>query len=316
MLDTFINNAVEPVRWLLILVIAATLATTVLFFMSPADGGVSGTSGPGPANTPATQASVNIDRIVNRHLFGIASAVPSDTEPVQETIEETRLPLELNGVFVAEEPEYSAAIIAQRGKPGTLYNIGDSVPGNAKLVEVHAGYVILRRAGVRETLRFPELKDQFAADVADGGPADAPFPGGSTTTMCAACRPGRTGSQAGPGGIARRPAADGPPRNAREFVDQYRDKLAEDPAGALSELGVVPVATDSAQGYKLGNLADSPYLSNTGLQAGDVVLSVNGKPVGDVRQDRLQIDSIVNQGSARLEIQRGSRRFFVTASLR
>ena len=99
-------------------------------------------------------------------------------------------------------------------------------------------------------------------------------------------------------------------------VQNYRERLQQDPAGTLSSLGVAPVSTSGAQGYRLDNLAGSPYLAQTGLQAGDVVLSVNGRPVGDVQQDQLQIDNIVAQGSARLEVQRGTRRFFVTASLK
>ncbi len=71
----------------------------------------------------------------------------------------------------------------------------------------------------------------------------------------------------------------------------------------------------SAEGYRLDDLAQSPYLSQTGLQQGDVILSVNGKAVGDIRQDQQEIDNILAQGSARLEIQRGTRRFFITASL-
>jgi len=51
------------------------------------------------------------------------------------------------------------------------------------------------------------------------------------------------------------------------------------------------------------------------LQPGDVILSVNGRPVGDLSQDRLEVDNVLAQGSARIEVQRGTRRFFVTASL-
>ncbi len=96
----------------------------------------------------------------------------------------------------------------------------------------------------------------------------------------------------------------------------YRDRLQQDPTGTLSALGVAPVSTSGAQGYRVDNLAGSPYLAQTGLQAGDVVLSVNGRPVGDIQSDQAEIDNIVAQGSARLEVQRGTRRFFVTTSLK
>ena len=91
--------------------------------------------------------------------------------------------------------------------------------------------------------------------------------------------------------------------------------IDENPNEALSKLGIAPVAEGASSGYRVGGLADSPYLSQTGLQPGDVILSVNGRPVGDIRQDRMEIDNVLAQGSARLEVQRGTRRFFVTASL-
>ena len=52
------------------------------------------------------------------------------------------------------------------------------------------------------------------------------------------------------------------------------------------------------------------------LQPGDVILSVNGQAVGDIQRDRQQIEGLLQQGTARLEVQRGTRRFFVSASLR
>ncbi|MDH3643531.1 MAG: PDZ domain-containing protein, partial [Gammaproteobacteria bacterium] len=103
--------------------------------------------------------------------------------------------------------------------------------------------------------------------------------------------------------------------NARDFVANYRDMIEQDPEGALTNIGVTPVSEGQSSGYRLGNLADSPYLSQTGLQPGDVVLSVNGRPVGDISQDKMEFDNVLAQGSARLEVQRGTRRFFVTASL-
>ncbi len=118
--------------------------------------------------------------------------------------------------------------------------------------------------------------------------------------------------------------AEAPPETRRpakapaigNVVQSYRDRLQQDPAGTLNSLGVAPVSSSGAQGYRVDSLASSPYLAQTGLQAGDVVLSVNGRPVGDIQQDQAEIDNIVAQGSARLEVQRGTRRFFVTASLK
>ena len=93
------------------------------------------------------------------------------------------------------------------------------------------------------------------------------------------------------------------------------EKLASDATGTLDELGIESVDADNRGGYRVGSASQNPYLRNAGLQAGDVILSVNGRPVGDIQQDQLELENIMAQGSARIEVQRGSRRFFITASL-
>ena len=210
-------------------------------------------------------------------------------------------------VSIEEVATDSAAIVAQKGKPGILYAIGRTLPGNAELVEVHSDHIVLRRGGVQETLTFPEVASQLVADFGDQPSAGArtsasPNPGIGNFSQGSQSQPRATGSQS--------------PANAREFVSSYRERIANDPQSTLSELGIAPVAQGTSSGYRLGNLADSPYLSQTGLQPGDVVLSVNGRPVGDIASDKMEIDNVLAQGSARLEVQRGTRRFFVTASLR
>lgn len=284
------GKLVEPSRWIVIGGIAFTLANAVLFFIAPPDEGLD--AGAKPAvKTPDRRPEVSISAIVSRNLFGNAAntAMPDTGLPAVET----RLPLELLGVFVADEDEASAAIIAQKGKAGLLYVVGEKVPGNADLIEVHADHIVLRRAGSRETLRFPQAT----------GSRMVAEPNASTRSLAAP-----------PNAIQDAEAA---PTTPRDFVSSYREQIDEDPEGALQGIGISPVSEGSAEGYRLDNAAaSSPYLSQTGLQPGDVVLSVNGQPVGDIQQDRLQIDNILAEGSARIEVQRGTRRFFVTASLK
>jgi S1-C subfamily serine protease len=101
----------------------------------------------------------------------------------------------------------------------------------------------------------------------------------------------------------------------RETVEHYRARLDSDPEGTLNELGVAPVADDSAAGYRLGALAEHPAVRQAGLQSGDVILSVNGSPIGNVDQDRQQVERLIAEGTVRLEVQRGNRRMFITTSL-
>jgi general secretion pathway protein C len=306
------QRLVEPAKLLIIVGIAYTAASTGWYFVSPPTPSPLGEVRAGPARE---RPSVALDQLLAANLFGVADATQTNA-PATFDAPATQLRLTLEGVFHAGVPELSAAIIAEQGRPGELFHVVQKLPGGVELVEVHADRVILRRGGLFETLRFPEESGLLAA----GGGFDA--------TSLPAMEPQVEQYVEEP--VYEEPMIDAPVESSedapmlmrndadtvRDTLEQYRSRLESDPAGTLSELGVTAVSGDSAGGYQLGNLANSPYLAQTGLQPGDVVLSVNGRPVGNIQQDRLEIANIMAQGSARLEVQRGERRFFVTASIK
>lgn len=289
-----------PARWLMVAAIAYTLAQSVLYFVSPPAPPQQGRTGPQP--TAQTRPAIDLNAILASNLFGTAEAGDRAVEAAPAVA--TRLPLELLGVFVADDAGNSAAIISQRGRQGILYTIGQDVPGNATLVDVASDHVVLRRAGVRETLHFPSPAEAIAAR--SRLPAE-PLDAGSESAE------GYVEPDSYDDDYKVTDSAD--TAGVGEVVNEYRQRLEEDPSGTMEELGVSAVSEGAAEGYRIGDLAQSPYLSQTGLQPGDVILSVNGRPVGDLDQDRLELANVLAEGSARLEVQRGTRRFFVTASL-
>lgn len=297
MLDTLLSKGVEPAKWLIVAGIAYTLATTIwAFFDTPVDTAVTAVA---KQQATPSRPVADVSWIVNRHLFGEVGAEPPPQSQDNEPAQQTRLPLELQSVVVDEDtPERSSAIVAQRGKSGLRYRVGQNLPGNAKLEEVMNDRIILRRAGVRETLMFPKAKGRYAV------PEDELAPPQAVTTRS---------SQPPSENAAENETAE--TVDPAELVETYQEKLATDPDSALNELGIEAVDPDNAGGYRIGNVAQSPYLRNTGLQTGDVIVSVNGRAVGDVGQDQLELANILAQGSARIEVQRGSRRFFITASI-
>jgi general secretion pathway protein C len=94
----------------------------------------------------------NIGQLAMAHLFGSAEKAAVDAAKVATV---TRLNLTLRGVFAATDPKYAIAIIAS-GKNGNeeIYGIGDPLPGNATLREVHPDNVILERSGQLEILNL------------------------------------------------------------------------------------------------------------------------------------------------------------------
>jgi general secretion pathway protein C len=57
-------------------------------------------------------------------------------------------------------------------------------------------------------------------------------------------------------------------------------------------------------------------LTQLGLQPGDVILSVNGQTLGNIDDDQNLLGQVTDSGQARLEIQRGNRRFVVNHTIK
>jgi type II secretory pathway component PulC len=154
LLNNLSARLANPFRWLMVAGIAYTLANSLMYLLA----GPESAPGPAPAartDSQAARPSVDIEPLLARNLFGIAGARPVAAQTSAAPTVATQLPLELRGVFVAEGDGVSAAIIAQRGRPGQLYSVGQNIAGSATLENVQADHVILRRAGVAETLHFP-----------------------------------------------------------------------------------------------------------------------------------------------------------------
>lgn len=105
-----------------------------------------------------------------------------------------------------------------------------------------------------------------------------------------------------------------PTQDARAAtVARLRQRIGNSPQAFLDEVGVRE--GEGGKGYVVGALANLPTIAHTGLRAGDRILSVNGEAVGNPQDDSFRIDDVMTLGSARLEIQRGTRRFTVTVAL-
>ena len=270
--------------------VAYTLVSAAMFFaFGPASAPVVAKAMARPAEGPA---SVPIEQIASWHLFG---APPADFDQAAEETErlpETRLSLELVGVFVADDPASSLAFIAQKGRQPKTYRVGDRVD-NSKLEAVYQDRVVITRGGVREQIRFAERKTTLLPVGTSEAAAEADFSAA----------------------VAAAPVEAAESSPAHKALTALRDDLARDPQRLLSHLEVARVSEAGAAGYALGALADHPQLGHVGLQPGDRILAVNGRAVGDPEQDRLRLEDIIAEGSARLEIDRGGERLAVTVSL-
>lgn len=232
------------------------------------------------ANMPQSYGLAQLD------IFGSPAQTP--LAPQQEIdAPKTRLRLLLMGVFVAADKTQSSAIIAEQGRDGEFFKIGDRVQGRALLSQVYEDKVILDNSGKFETLTFEESQKALKGITAN---AKAPTPSVSPKS------PARNKAQF-------KRALKGV-RTAEQFVGFAKEQL-EDPQQAMENLGLQA----TGDGYVL--TPSSSMLMSIGMKPGDKLISVNGHQLGDPTQDKLIIDEVYASGSARIVIERGSRRMTI-----
>ncbi|MBL6689233.1 MAG: hypothetical protein ISP91_02455 [Pseudomonadales bacterium] len=291
----------------LVILMSLSVANTVLFVLE----NMNPPSVIPTNNKPAARSeSGRTFKVSNLELFGKAE----EKVTVQEVIDapETKLNLELQGVFIAEDDERSTAIVGQKNKTGELYAIGDKLPGNATLSAVFEDHVLLKRGTRMEKLMFSDNK--FRTVVSENASAAAvrdQHAAGATDEQKANLKRIRDRLRNNPEALQGEPAVSRSNSEARTKLQSFQDRLKTNAQGAFSEAGIAPVSEGDAKGYRIGSDAQAA-IKQAGLQPGDVVLSVNGRPVGVAANDSALMDQVMASSRVRVEVQRGSRRFFLT----
>lgn len=184
------------------------------------------------------------------HLFGVQ--VQEAVAPKSIDLPETNLKLTLRGLIASTEPDEARAIVADPSGKENFYKIGDKLPGNAELSEIHADRIVIKRGGRFETLKLPKE----SLDIATL----------STPRASAATRNARRSSR-----------ASAPAQRQNISLREYRDTLLNDPQKVADLVRINPAFEKGKfVGYKLQPGRDATFLTRYGLLPGDVVTAVNG----------------------------------------
>ncbi|MDG1206522.1 MAG: type II secretion system protein N [Pseudomonadales bacterium] len=294
----------------LVVLLSLSLANVALLVLEELDNA--------PETSPnATQTPLNNNQ--TKKNYGLAAldlfgSVEEKEQPKLVDAPKTKLNLDLQGVFTAEDEAESSAIIAQKGKSGELYQIGDKLPGNATLHAVFDDHVLIKRSARIEKLPF--LDNALAGQFQSVSDSDAIEPGGVADSPNARLKQVREritkrSQEASDARLRRQQKGS----NLKSQIAAYQQRLDTEPDAVLSELGISPVSDSEASGYKIGAEVSQAILRQSGLKKGDVILSVNGKPVGNVSNDKMLLNQAVTGKRVRVEVQRDTRRFFVTVPI-
>lgn len=215
----------------------------------------------------ATPAPPSVPLSLGRQLFGdMDGAVPTTTAPSQISSN-----VRLRGVFAVDGKTLSAAVVNLGGKDRTIH-LNQEFAAGTKLVEVQGEHIVISRDGVRERIdldRFPSMARPNA-------------PAGATVTS-----------------FRLNVASTG--TNAFSLSRQELNTVLQDPR-QMNFLGRLGVST--AGGVRVDDAPSGSLSNKLGLQAGDIITSINGQPInsqGDLVRVYGQFNSLT---SIRAEVKR------------
>lgn len=269
---------VSALLGLAILLQAATFTSALLAEtagMSRVGGGATDSGHGGQHREPSLTA---LNAISAAHLFGTAEVTPSGRTAV------SRAPLVLTGTIATENPAEGFAIMGASATRTRVFHTGSQAAPGIRLLEVYPQRVVLLEGERRMVLMLPH---------------------------------GALGNQPGSQlAAARMPQVE-------EAVADDSDIQGEAPARAFTPppisngatiiraLALRPVSIGGERGVRImATGLNSRTLSALGLAPGDVIVAVNGMPVGNPHTPDL--NEALQQGGASLMVDRNGEQTSVT----
>jgi type II secretory pathway component PulC len=248
----FARQAVLRGPWIATSLLAVAIGLDVTRFILQGERGTdlrrSEMAAPG-LRIPSQRKPPDVAAIVSAHLFGTATS---------DTVDSTAavlVPLNLTGTIVAQGGAQSYALIGEPGR-SQMYRQGDPLAGGGRVQEIYPDHVVVLRNSIAEVLALPRAGD------APSGMAGRPSPRRATMVLAEA-------------------EADGSPAGDEAEAPISPPPLA--PSGAVARALNLRPAIEHGQrvGMRvMGSAAGAKVLASLGLSAGDIVVDINGEPVG------------------------------------
>lgn len=199
-------------------------------------------------------------------------------EPAEAEAPETRLDLTLRGVRQGGTPQTGSAIIQAPQTGQRTLPVGAEIAPNVTLEAVYADRVIIARAGMRESLFLREQSAREPRLLRQAGAAPEPVENTATPEPA--------------------PAAF----SEEDWVRGLRLARAE--------------AEGQAIGYRIEASSDPALLAATGLEAGDIIVSVNGRRLDRPVNTLEVLEELAEASRAEFVLLRGGQSRTIEVNLR
>ncbi|HET7315521.1 type II secretion system protein GspC [Salinisphaera sp.] len=285
----------------LILVALIALAVARLFWLvwpEPAARAVAPSGG--GSSRAASSPNIDIDAIAGAHLFGEPKAEDAAAKREKQIkAPETHLNLELTGIVSDSRDQRSRALIKDPKGKQHSYRVGQQIISGVKLYAVYADRVILDRSGHYETLTLESIKKVRSMSGIKRST-------GATAAATAGSSHSGTGDQA-----TRTVAGD-----VADRIGTIRKKILADPATASHYIRLRPARQNgNLVGYRIYPGADKSLFKKAGLQSGELVTAINGKPLDNPAASLRLLGSLAHASSATITLQRDGQTHTVRIDL-
>lgn len=226
------------------------------------------------STTNTTVAAASLSPLAALHLFGTVDRLPpvvkaAPVAPQPTVAVDTSLNLTLKGIFFTSGAGEGRALIAEGRGNEEVYQIGDTIAGQAIVYAIAADHVVLDRNGQLERLSLPQQSDSGF-----GATTGQPDKGRSTPSS----------RNRAPSSRFTPPTGRGPRSGSSDatHLGELRQQLLKDPSAAMGLAKVRPVMSAGKMlGYSINPGSNPDLFAELGLQAGDLVKEVNGIAVTD-----------------------------------
>lgn len=223
-------------------------------------------------------------RVASLHLFGRAAPANAPSDKAINA-PETNLNITLHGIIAASDSDESRAlIVAGNGHgAGKSYRIGARIPGGAAIHGIYPDRVILDRNGRLETLKLPKSDNSGTSHVTRA--------------------PART-------------APPRPPRQARARPEPRRPRPSRGPGRFSAFIRTQRAVVDGkVVGYRVYPGTNPATFIGSGLQPGDIVEAVDGRPLSSPSSLMSLMKKLKGDRPIKLKVERDGQTRQVTVSV-
>lgn len=187
-------------------------------------------------------------------LFEEEQKIPQKADkPVRKNLN-----LMLHGIIARSDPKQGSALISPKNAVPQVYRVGEQVSPGVTLDEIYPNYVLLLRGDTYEQLALPKSHTGLSSTKRKQTKSNAALDG--------------------------EPVVVNAPRVTRKLA-RYRKQLKQNPMALARLLRGKPVMRNGKiHGVQISRGNDPTLISDIGLQDKDVLLSLNGISLNDIKQ--------------------------------